>query len=76
MASFSVNEPCAERSLRLSTDTNFCVGYRSDERQGMVMLSSVITTETPSRIPEICGEDGSLCRDYAKSPWEDIQVGL
>jgi hypothetical protein len=54
-------------------DTNFCVGYRSNERQGMVMLSSVITTETPTRIPEICGEDGSLCRDYAKSPWEDIQ---
>ncbi|MDC0172244.1 DUF3604 domain-containing protein [Gammaproteobacteria bacterium] len=54
--------------------TAFCVDYRSDERQGMVMLSSVITTETPARIPEICGQDGSLCRDYAKSPWEDIQV--
>ena len=38
------------------------------------MLSSVITTETPTRIPEICGQDGSLCRDYAKSPWEDIQA--
>ena len=54
-------------------DTAFCVGYRSNERQGMVMLSSVITTETPTRIPEICGEDGSLCRDYARSPWQDIQ---
>ena len=54
--------------------TAFCVGYRSDERLGMVMLSSVITTETPTRIPEICGQDGSLCRDYAKSPWEDIQA--
>ena len=55
-------------------NTNFCVGYRSDERQGMMMLSSVITTDSPMRIPEICGEDGSLCRDYAQSPWQDIQA--
>ena len=54
-------------------ETTFCKGYRSDERRGMVMLSTVITTETPERIPEICGQDGSLCRDYAKSPWLDIQ---
>jgi hypothetical protein len=39
----------------------------------MVMLSTVITTEKPERIPEICGKDGSLCRDYAQSPWQDIQ---
>ena len=36
-------------------ETSFCQAYRSDERQGMVMLSTVITTETPERIPEICG---------------------
>lgn len=54
-------------------ETRFCQAYRSDERQGMVMLSTVITTETPERIPEICGKDGSLCRDYARSPWQDIQ---
>ena len=54
-------------------ETNFCQAYRSDERQGMVMLSTVITTEKPERIPEICGKDGSLCRDYAQSPWQDIQ---
>ena len=55
-------------------DTEFCSSYRADERQGMIMLGSVITTETPVRIPEICGADGGLCRDYARSPWQDIQV--
>ena len=54
--------------------TEFCVGYRSDQRMGMMMLGTVITTETPARIPEICGADGSLCRDFAQSPWETIQA--
>ena len=68
-----------ERALcRSSTspvyETQFCQSYRADERQGMVMLSTVITTETPQRIPEICGVNGDLCRDYAQSPWEDIQA--
>jgi hypothetical protein len=55
-------------------DSQFCSDYRSDERQGMIMLGTVITTEAPTRIPEICGEDGGLCRDYAQSPWQDIQA--
>ena len=55
-------------------DTKFCSGYRSNERQGMILLGTVITTETPTRIPEVCGEDGGLCRDYAQSPWQDIQA--
>ncbi|MDG1163854.1 MAG: DUF3604 domain-containing protein, partial [Porticoccaceae bacterium] len=54
--------------------TEFCAGYRSNERMGMMMLGTVITTETPARIPEICGADGNLCRDFAQSPWEDIQA--
>ncbi|MDB4077470.1 DUF3604 domain-containing protein [Porticoccaceae bacterium] len=55
-------------------NTEFCGGYRSNERIGMMMLGTVITTETPARIPEICGADGNLCRDFAKSPWENIQA--
>ena len=55
-------------------NTEFCVGYRSDQRLGMMMLGTVITTETPARIPEICGADVSLCRDFAQSPWETIQA--
>lgn len=54
-------------------DTDFCVSYRSDERQGMRMLGTVITTETPARIPVLCGSDGARCRTYAKTPWQDIQ---
>ena len=44
-------------------ETTFCNNYRANERQGMMMLASVITTETPDRIKELCGADGSLCRD-------------
>ena len=54
-------------------ETAFCNNYRANERQGMMMLASVITTETPERIKELCGADGSLCRNYAESPWQAIQ---
>lgn len=68
-----------ERALCRTEDspvynTEFCGGYRSNERMGMLMLGAVVTTETPARIPEICGTDGSLCRDYARSPWQNIQA--
>lgn len=53
-----------------SYETAFCARYRSDQRTGMVMLGQVITTETPERIAEICGEDGKLCREFAKGPWQ------
>ena len=52
----------------------FCKEYRSDERLGMIMLSNSVVSEAPIRIPEICGQDGGLCLDYARSPWEDIQA--
>ncbi len=53
-------------------DSDFCRGTRVSERQGMMMFGTVITTETPARIPEVCGEDGQLCRDYAKPAWQKI----
>ncbi len=56
-----------------SYDTQFCAGTRVSERQGMMMMASVITTETPSRIPEVCGEDGARCLEFAKPPWQAIQ---
>lgn len=55
-----------------SYDTDYCKAYRQNERQGMMMLAESITTETPVRIPQICGEDGALCREYALSPWQKI----
>ncbi len=54
-------------------ETEFCRNYRSDERVGMTMLGTVITTETPVRIAEICGENGEQCLEFAKTPWQDIQ---
>lgn len=53
-----------------SYDSHFCKAARVNQRQGMIMFGQVITTETPARIPEVCGEDGEMCREYAKSPWE------
>lgn len=53
-------------------DTGFCRQYRSDQRLGMRMLGTVITTETPARIPELCGDDGALCREWAEGPWQRI----
>lgn len=55
-----------------SYETDYCVAYRSDQRQGMVMLGEVITTETPERVAEMCNEDGSLCREYAQAPWQQM----
>ncbi len=54
-------------------DTEFCVNYRADERQGMMMLGTSITTETPNRIAAVCDEDGGLCAEYARAPWQSIQ---
>ena len=56
-----------------SYDSNFCQGTRVSERQGMMMMGQMITTETPERIAEICGENGELCREWAKTPWQSIQ---
>ena len=54
-------------------ETKFCTDFRSDQRLGMLMLGTVITTETPARIPEVCGADGRRCTDMAKGPWQEIQ---
>lgn len=51
---------------------DYCRRYRSDQRLGMRMLGTVITTETPHRVAELCGEDGALCREWAEGPWDRI----
>ena len=55
-----------------SYDTRFCEQTRADQRAGMMLLGQVITTETPVRIPEVCGEDGSDCLEYARGPWKKM----
>ncbi|NND69734.1 MAG: DUF3604 domain-containing protein [Halioglobus sp.] len=55
-----------------SYDTQHCTLSRQDERTGMLLLAQSITSENPDRIPEICGADGQLCRDFAQGPWEQM----
>ncbi|MEM1229071.1 MAG: DUF3604 domain-containing protein [Pseudomonadota bacterium] len=54
-------------------NTDICRAFRADQRQGMMLLGSVITTETPERIGEMCGENGELCLEFAETPWSKIQ---
>ncbi|NND83493.1 MAG: DUF3604 domain-containing protein [Gammaproteobacteria bacterium] len=65
-----------ERRLCVQEDSpvynsEICQVYRTDERQGMMMLSQSITVENPERIPSLCGEDSQLCLDWAKTPWQE-----
>ena len=53
-------------------ETDFCRQTRIDERTSMMLFGSVITSEDPVRIPEVCDADGSLCREFAQDPWQRI----
>ncbi|MGB5468980.1 MAG: DUF3604 domain-containing protein [Woeseiaceae bacterium] len=53
-------------------DSQFCVGYRETERQGMLMLGTIVDMENPQRFAELCGDDGALCRKYARGPWQEM----
>ena len=50
----------------------FCHGYRSSERQGMLMLGTIVNLEDPQRPAVLCGDDGALCREWAKGPWQEM----
>ncbi|MGB5347235.1 MAG: DUF3604 domain-containing protein, partial [Woeseia sp.] len=53
-------------------DTAFCKEYRSSERQGMLLLGTIVNLEQPQRLPLLCGEDGALCREWSKGPWQEM----
>ena len=66
-----------ERALCRQTDSPkynsvFCHGYRSSERQGLLMLGTIVNMEQPERVAALCGEDGSLCVEWAKGPWQEM----
>ncbi|MGI9324470.1 MAG: DUF3604 domain-containing protein [Pseudomonadales bacterium] len=66
-----------ERALCRTADSprynsDFCKQSRSDERLGMRMLGTVITTENPVRIAALCGDDGALCHEWSQAPWQAI----
>ncbi|MBT8111695.1 MAG: DUF3604 domain-containing protein [Gammaproteobacteria bacterium] len=53
-------------------DSKFCVAYRNTERQGMLMLGTILDMENPQRLEELCGDDDALCREYARRPWQEM----
>lgn len=53
-------------------DSKFCAGYRQTQRQGMLMLGTIVQMDNPSRFPELCGDDGALCLEFAKGPWQEM----
>jgi hypothetical protein len=55
-------------------DGEFCRNYRGKEFTGTLMLASVIAQFEPRRNPLLCGEDGRLCREWVKSPWQEIRA--
>ena len=36
------------------------------------MLGTIVNMEEPHRVPALCGEDGSLCIEWAKGPWQEM----
>ncbi|NND36987.1 MAG: DUF3604 domain-containing protein, partial [Gammaproteobacteria bacterium] len=53
-------------------DTDFCANYRSSERQGMLLLGTIVNMEEPERFAALCGDDGELCREWSKGPWQEM----
>lgn len=53
-------------------DSDFCAAYRTSERQGMLLLGTILNLEEPKRLAELCEADGSLCREWAKGPWQEM----
>lgn len=53
-------------------DNEFCANYRASERQGMLLLGTIVNLEEPERIESLCNDDGSLCREWAKGPWQEM----
>ena len=49
-----------------------CKNYRKAEFRGAAMLATAISGDYPKRIELLCGEDGKLCREYARAPWQHI----
>ncbi|MEM7410439.1 MAG: DUF3604 domain-containing protein [Myxococcota bacterium] len=53
-------------------DTPFCKKTRESERTSMTLFGTVVASEEPVRVPQVCGDSGQLCRDWARDPWHRI----
>lgn len=66
-----------ERELCVNTESPeyngaFCTAYREIEFRGTLMLGTVLSEQNPKRNVTLCGDDGQLCLEYAKGPWQSI----
>mgnify|MGYP002877497313 CR=1 FL=1 len=50
-----------------------CITFNSQGVQGTAELGILLTMIEPERHPEICGEDGAICREVAMTLWSDVQ---
>jgi hypothetical protein len=51
-----------------------CVTYRGDEYTAVRTFGIAFTPRRPKRFVDVCGADGSLCRDLAGDVWQRIQA--
>jgi Protein of unknown function (DUF3604) len=66
-----------ERALCTVTDSpaydgDFCRRYREVEFRGTLTFATMLSQENPKRISALCGEDGQLCLEWARGPWQEI----
>jgi hypothetical protein len=54
-------------------DLEVCQMMRDGGGGGMFPFIRIVISETPERIPEICGDDGAACEDASISLWQLTQ---
>jgi hypothetical protein len=50
-----------------------CTTFNGQGVLGTAELGILLTMIEPERHPEICGEDGAICREVAMTLWSDVQ---
>jgi hypothetical protein len=54
-------------------EANACRGLRGQDSASYFEYIKIVLDEEPSRIEEICGEDGAACFEASRSPWMATQ---
>jgi hypothetical protein len=55
-------------------NSDTCITYRGDEYNAVRKFGLAFTPRQPKRFQDVCGTDGSLCRDLAGDVWQRIQA--
>ncbi len=51
-----------------------CVKYRDPKQTGAFDMALALSSFSPVRYPDLCGDDGALCRTWAKKRWQRVQA--